>query len=1023
MATETRYQTHPGINYKDGSVNNGSQMIGWDSRQVRAEVYKFDTGHYPITHIRWWGPQTSLYQGSDIPIRFVISTSPQPTLYGAVAGSYELKKNATNELDVYLAAETEYYFTFFPGISRDSGWGLHQIDYVGPDNWFTVWSVEQTYTACGAPTTLSLSRSIQIPGQNVTLSWSGATAGTNTTISGYNIYRSTSAGGSYSYLGTSTSTSYTVAAPSAGTYYYYKIVTQCAQSTDYNSGFSVASSGLKGNTVPSAPSVSTNRTVIPSTGGSVTFTVTAGSDPDGQTRTLYYATSSNGTKINFTSPLTVTFNAAATYYFYTYDGLQYSSATSKSITKNTKPVISSATYNARTMYDALGGNGTTGSQLGYASAITPKISTNKTGTILVELEYYSSDNTTAWSSSSVTRKTLQQSSISATSNVVLNNYNIHQYISLGSNNIHWRLRFRLSDSVESSDYVYYPASNQYYSIARASSVISKFNQFSTTNVSGTIDGEIWRNVRLKIYNDTSVPLATVAAKVNGTSVSASATTSVDGVYRYVDITVADGIAGGATINLTAQMKDSATSITKTISTTVTETKIPSVTTVSHGASTIKPFTGTGSFSVSTGWPFGSYEAINATTLAAYNCNTTPSNVIKFIHSSSNSGSGANRVVKTPTWSKSGDNITASLDRATIYDWNHSLGIANYSGTVTYYCRIEITNLFGKVITTPWLSRAFDFREVVVSPTISSIDWSTDATNWTALGANDKLQQGIYIRFNCSFGLYTTDEVVVSMLLTNSSGEKSLGCYESGSPNKITPITYANTELTRATNRTAVTNTKAYIYHITSEIADATNRKWRLKIDTTGGTSYSSYTTTGVTRQCAPDLELTECTIDQNYYFSYAYTMSDNGGADTLTNYLSDGTNELTNALSGTSGNIQAKEGFRDWEVKTVSVKSVSVVTGLITNTKTYYSNAIIVYQISPTVAYRKNQLGINTNNPNSEAIVDIHPATGKNTILIQGLDNNLTPTKYEINTATGQIKFYFNNTLQSTIDLKNGILT
>ena len=152
-------------------------------------------------------------------------------------------------------------------------------------------------------------------------------------------------------------------------------------------------------------------------------------------------------------------------------------------------------------------------------------------------------------------------------------------------------------------------------------------------------------------------------------------------------------------------------------------------------------------------------------------------------------------------------------------------------------------------------------------------------------------------------------------------------------------------------------------------------------------------------------------------------MSDNGGADTLTNYLSDGTNELTNALSGTSGNIQAKEGFRDWEVKTVSVKSVSVVTGLITNTKTYYSNAIIVYQISPTVAYRKNQLGINTNNPNSEAIVDIHPATGKNTILIQGLDNNLTPTKYEINTATGQIKFYFNNTLQSTIDLKNGILT
>ena len=112
-----------------------------------------------------------------------------------------------------------------------------------------------------------------------------------------------------------------------------------------------------------------------------------------------------------------------------------------------------------------------------------------------------------------------------------------------------------------------------------------------------------------------------------------------------------------------------------------------------------------------------------------------------------------------------------------------------------------------------------------------------------------------------------------------------------------------------------------------------------------------------------------------------------------------------------------------WETKTISVKTVSVVTGLYTNTKTYYSNSIIVYQISPTVAYRKNQLGINTDEPESGAILDIHQSTGRNTILIQGLDANSVPTKFEIDVRTGEIKFYSNDVLQKTINLAKGFLT
>lgn len=1030
----TRTATSWGSNYRDGTFNgeypDGSHLVGWDSRLVRAEVYHFTTGSWPVNHL-YWELNTSVYQGSDIAVRFAISTSETAYVnsYGDNIG-WALNKNAGTDVDVVLLPNTTYYITFFPGIDRSSGWGLLTIGNDFPGDNFSVWMTEVTYTACTAPTSLSLSRSIQTPGSNVTLSWSGATAGVNLSISSYNVYRSTSASGSYSYLGNTTGTSYSVAAPSAGSYYYYKVIT-VASVSGYNSGYSGASGGLKGNTAPGAPSVSQNKTVIPSTGGSVTFTVSAGSDPDGQSLSLYYSTSSGGTKTAFTSPLTVSLTAAATYYFYTYDGLAYSSGTSKSVSKNTKPSISSVTHNALGSYNALGGSGAESYQLGYASSITPKITTNKTGSVTVELEYYASNATTTWSTSSVSRSTMQTVSISSTSNVVLNNSNIHQYISLGSTNIHWRLRLRLNDGIEYSDYVYYPASSggTYYSIARPSSLLASYNQFANSNITGTIAGEIWRNVRLKIYNDTSATLASATATAGGVAVTATTATSVDGVYRYVDVTLPDGISSGASISVSVNMKDSGNSVTKTTSASVKETKIPTLNTLSHGAASIKPFTDTGTFAISSVWPFGSYSTIDSTTLAAYNCSTTVSTAIKFIHSSSNSGSGANRVEKSPsvTWAKSGDNITASFTKQTIYDWNNSLGITTYSGSRTYYCRIEITNLFGKVIATPWLSRTFNFAEPAQSPSITSIEWSDDATTWTTLESTDSIQEGVYLRFNCTFGLFTTDEVKVSMLLTNSSGERSVGCYEFGSPTKITPITYLSSELTRASNRTVASNSKSYVYHITTEIADTTDREWRLKIETTGGTVNSSYSTTSVTRQCSPDINFLSCVTDQSYNLTYEYSMTDNGGADTLTTYLCDETDkaEITNALSGMLGTIQAKEGYRDWEVKTITVKAVSIVTGLRTNSKTYYFNAIIVYQISPTVAYRKNQLGINTDHPDNDAIIDIHQSTGREIILIRGLDDSTPPkaTRFEVNPSTGVIKFYLDDALKKTVDLLNGFLT
>ena len=97
-------------------------------------------------------------------------------------------------------------------------------------------------TACTAPMSVSVSANNVVPGTAVTLSWSGAGAGTNNAITGYHVYRATSASGSYSYLGavstTATSGSMSITASTTpGASYYYKVYT-IGSVSGYNSGAS-----------------------------------------------------------------------------------------------------------------------------------------------------------------------------------------------------------------------------------------------------------------------------------------------------------------------------------------------------------------------------------------------------------------------------------------------------------------------------------------------------------------------------------------------------------------------------------------------------------------------------------------------------------------------------------------------------------------------------------------------------------------------------------------------------------------
>ena len=875
------------------------------------------------------------------------------------------------------------------------------------------------YTNCSAPTRVWVDSTITAPGGDTTLHWSGASAGIGLSIKEYDVYRATSLYGDYKYIGSTTSTSYSVQSPTTrGSTYYYKVRTY-ATVQPYNSERSKDYGYVSANYLPEAPTASADRTSVPSIGATVKFIVSAGSDKDGQSCTLYYATSSTGTKTKFTSPLSQTISSASTYYFYTYDGLEYSSAKNISISLNTKPSISSVTENAISTYSALGGTGTSNYQKGYAYAIQPKITVNKTGTLKIAVEMENS-NTTSSTTEYGYIYSLPDYSLTSISNVELYSYNIHEAVvknfseaTRQSTNIKWRLKFILNDGYENSDAVYYPDNGYYYTIARAPTLTASYNQFADSNITGTNTGQVWRQVRMKFYNDASVTSVSVAATAGGIAVSPTSTTSVNGNYRYVDVTLPDNIAGNSAIVIIASLTNTSASITKKVTCNVTESPAPTMGSITHGASTIHPFTETGTYQVSTVWPFGSYSALDSTTLRAYNCSTTASNAIKFVHASNMSG--ANQVVKTLTWAKSGDNLAATMDRATAYGWNHELGYTTYVGSRTYYCQLQITNLFGKTFTSGWLSRTFNFNELAQAPTISTVQWAqtnTASTSWTTFrtgASGDAIQESLYLRFGLNFGLFTEDKITVDLRLTNDAGI-----------NTVLTREFQASELSRATGRTAASNTVYLVYGPVNNISTSNNRKWTFQVTTTRGTATSTEVTMRAQKQTAPTIKFLVCSTTQDYDLTYQFTQTDTGGG-TITNYLYGEGSNLSGALTGTSGTVHSL--ITGWDVKSICIKSVSTVTGLITRTVNYYSNYIIVYQLSPTVAYRKNQLGINTNAPTSGAIIDIHQSTGADSILLQGRDANNNTVKFDMNILNGTIKFYVNGTVKHTLDMVNGTLT
>jgi len=111
----------------------------------------------------------------------------------------------------------------------------------------------RVYSNVNPPTSVACTPNVIVANELVTLAWTGASGGTNTSVASYQVYRSTSRDSGYELLTSTTGTSVSVYAPgTAGSTYYYKIKAISDKSgfdSDLSSAYGYVSVPLK----PNAP--------------------------------------------------------------------------------------------------------------------------------------------------------------------------------------------------------------------------------------------------------------------------------------------------------------------------------------------------------------------------------------------------------------------------------------------------------------------------------------------------------------------------------------------------------------------------------------------------------------------------------------------------------------------------------------------------------------------------------------------------------------------------------------------------
>ncbi len=868
-------------------------------------------------------------------------------------------------------------------------------------------------TACSAPTAVTISPTVGTPNQSVTISWSGAKAGTNNPISGFRIFwRDGAQPTTSTYTGykdvtsSSTSGSTTVSVSGTrGTTRYFKVQTKGAYGTGYWSAISSASDSILTNSLPTITNVSpATGTVFVSSTTSFRFTSFTGAANGGYSSLSYaYSTSVGGPKISCTTSTLIPLSTGSnTFYIYAYDGYEYSSNyITRTYIKNVAPTVTFGTITT----PSISTQGTPDAGYTYATRLSATATSNKTGTY-----YFQYLIGTTW-------RDLTNNTTGKLSNVVLPNLT-----GVAANTKIKQLRVRIYDGYEYSNYN--TANINIHIIPDPVTLGNVYNQLGSSNVANTNPSHFYQNVRVYFRGDEGI--TAVRYSINsGTEISSTSffrgNSSSQG---YVNLNLASiATKKGASYIIKIMLyRDNLKATLPTL--TMFRTNIPTFTNVPS----VNTSLGTGGLR-----PHVLKDSTEIFTVSFYNIfqSSTPDFVNDFDMSNTLTNNlevkimyGGNYVtVPYISSSLSSDTITLYYKKNLITDAiANSLGITTYYGTYPIGVQLNLKNSFNER-STKTFTNVFTLYFTEDFPMDNS-DLVTEL-NDVSMTNGILIRHGDRIDFNVAFKSYnyvkTTFQPQIARINTigmpletdwknygaaieeTPSGTPSIGvpwaetkvysvAVEEISESKYV---YLRMKITNTVGKEIKCTSPVYSRFIRHSAASGlliSDLKFTRNSDREFGDISITYSSNNSGMYLIDNYELPGliCTATLEFSLTSNFAVIETS-IDTpwknLTTY-SDIQAAFTGAANVTE-NISSRVPNTGWNFYYARIKLVTEDTNEIYSpdrTRTTYSAPFLIYNISPTVSYRSNQVGINYDlqpgSNYSDGVMVISESTGKNKIYL-----------------------------------------
>ncbi len=1000
------------INYNDVAVSGGTATVQIDAvLWVRRDNYG-PSNRTATAYIACDGYSGSQPNTSSVTQKFVLQPATWLKVHQA---SWTLTYNASESKTISFRAGFD-----MPGNRKLRGLVLPAYQYgygsaTQEGDSLSITFGKQT-SNCTPPSYLGPDKGFITvePKTQVYFSWSGANGGINNPIWGYQLFYAEgywpnessydskyelSAGESQTWITVGSSGG--VAQESSRGKTCYIALKAIGTVSGYDSDLAYASI-CQINTRPSTPSGQVSSNIVPSTGGEVTFYLTPGSDKDNQNYTVW-GFKNGGDAFLVESGHKEVIKENTNFKFYTWDGLAYSvDSLNFNITVNQKPEIVSVDYPQVSLKSDLLLT-EAGRSMKYVLNATPSnIQTNKTSvTYKYYIRYGKYDQ-------------IDYNSYTDSSIELFQLNDVRQKIGLSK---WYKIGIKANDGVEDSNIYWFPAGDKpnniwdenTYCIPSPPKLLGMYNQYDNKNLPGANKEHFYRNVRFVFTYDEGFNQISKVVCINGQQESmASLHTLIHDSRGYVqDIIAPEGLIGGQRYKFKITFRQ-VISNNETYGITLETPELMRVPTISLTKLTIdinafKPYS---QLELKTAIKINKWFAENTVPYSDYSL--IQGQCFKF-GLNANSYTDASGLLTNPVLS--GDYITFEVNHSTLYS-NLPEGL-NKNGSNRIYLIFNIVNAFG-VKSRRSIEIIVDYREPCVAKNNALLVGNTDFMDLNELkGANKFLKEGMPMFYSGTILSYNgIPSIQIQIKRSNQDEWQNYGSPfeldsgtmvpEPGQPTEysitkhiiidkigeIIPKEYTSSFQILVTNQANISISKQIYENIkvcghTQANIVANNIIYEVVEDTHTFKSLYSCDNLGVINTGTTlAVQLEYRLINQaDVWRNIAYPTS-------LDTFL--GTYKPANFINTESDKNAWNAVVARFKVTTIN--SLTLKKDTFKTEKITYSNEIIVYNLVPTVSYRKNYLGVNIKDLtkfNNDAVLAVSEYTDRSKIYLFSAKNGI----------------------------------